>query len=324
MGELLRAEHVAIAIRGREVVSDLSFTLGAGAAVGLVGESGSGKSVACRSLTGTLGLIGGSVTGGRLEILGRDFTAASEREWKRLRGCVVALVPQASLSSLDPLMRIGAQLREAVRTHVHGVDADARSRELLERVNLDSRLLMRRYPHELSGGQRQRVMIALALAGEPEILVADEPTTALDVTVQRSILRELRELCDQDGMALVLVSHDFGVIEDVCDDVVVMYGGCAIETGELSGVIAGARHPYTKALLAARPTLEGSSLRGIDGVPPSPHAWPRGCRFSPRCRFCTEACTSERPSLMPVGLEQQVACVRHEELHSQEHQLESA
>jgi oligopeptide/dipeptide ABC transporter ATP-binding protein len=318
MAELLSAEHVAIGIRDREVVSDLSFRLEAGAAVGLVGESGSGKSVACRALTGTLGLIGGRVTGGRLEILGRDVIAAPEQEWKRIRGRAVALVPQASLSSLDPLMRIGAQLREAVRTHVRGVDVDARAGDLLEKVRLDSRALARRYPHELSGGQRQRVMIALALAGEPQILVADEPTTALDVTVQRSILHELRDLCDQDDMALVLVSHDFGVIERVCDDVVVMYGGCSVETGRLGGVIANARHPYTKALLAARPTLEGSSLCGIDGVPPSPRAWPAGCRFSPRCGHCRPACTRDRPSLLPAGDERLVACIRHDELTVEE------
>jgi oligopeptide/dipeptide ABC transporter ATP-binding protein len=318
MAELLSAENVAIAIRGREIVSDISFTLEAGAAVGLVGESGSGKSVACRALTGTLGLIGGAVTRGRIEILGRDFTSASERDWRRVRGRSVALVPQASLSSLDPLMRIGAQLREAVETHVGGTDVKTRPHELLEKVRLDSRALIRRYPHELSGGQRQRVMIALALAGEPEILIADEPTTALDVTVQCSILRELHELCEVDRMALVLVSHDFGVIEQVCDDVVVMYGGCAVETGALGGVIAEPRHPYTKALLAARPTLEGASLRGIDGTPPSPHAWPAGCRFSPRCRFCVPDCTSGLPPLLPAGERRLVACIRQDELVGEE------
>ncbi len=317
MAELLKAEHVAIGIRDREVVSDLSFTLEAGAAVGIVGESGSGKSVACRALTGTLGLVGGEVTRGRLEILGRDVTAARERDWGRLRGRAVALVPQASLSSLDPLMRIGAQLREAIGAHVRDAAPRARASELLEKVRLDSRTLIRRYPHELSGGQRQRVMIALALAGEPGILIADEPTTALDVTVQRSILHELRELCDRDGMALVLVSHDFGVIEQVCDDVVVMYGGCSVETGDIGGVIANPRHPYTQALLAARPTVEGSSLRGIDGVPPSPLAWPSGCRFSPRCRFCQPVCTGDRPPLLPVGEERLVACVRHDELQAE-------
>jgi oligopeptide/dipeptide ABC transporter ATP-binding protein len=316
VAELVAARSVSIAIGGLEVVSDLELSVQPGAAVGLVGESGSGKSVACRALTGTLGLIGGKVTAGELVMCGQDMSNATEKEWRRLRGRKIALVPQASLSGLDPLMRVRSQVRESVRAHDRGANAADRARELLLKVGLDSALLAR-YPHELSGGQRQRVMIALALAGGPDVLIADEPTTALDVTVQRSILGELRELCVEDGMGLVLVSHDFGVIEQVCDDVVVMYGGCSMEVGNLNQVTSQARHPYTRELLAARPRLDGAGLHGIEGMPPSPRAWPPGCRFAPRCRFCEAACTAARPQLLAADDGVRVACIRHEEISAE-------
>jgi oligopeptide/dipeptide ABC transporter ATP-binding protein len=308
MADLVDARSIAVSIGRLEVVSELTLRVGAGQAVGVVGESGSGKSVACRALTGTLGLIGGGVSSGRLSVCGQDMTDAVEGRWQALRGREVALVPQASLSGLDPLMRVGAQLRETVRVHDRSGDVKERARELMARVDLDPALL-RRYPHELSGGQRQRVMIALALAGRPRLLIADEPTTALDVTVQRSILRGLRALCDDEGMGLVLVSHDMGVIEQVCDAVTVMYAGCSVETGRVSDVMAAPRHPYTAELLAARPTLDGNPLRGIDGMPPSPRSWPPGCRFAPRCAHRSPECTAERPLLSPVGESHWTACV---------------
>ena len=313
MADLVAARSVSIAIDDLEVVSDLDLTVRPGGAVGLVGESGSGKSVACRALTGTLGLIGGHVTGGDLEVCGHDVSTAPDQVWRSLRGREVALVPQASLSGLDPLMRVGSQVKESIRAHDRGANARARAGELLDKVGLDSTLL-RRYPHELSGGQRQRVMIALALAGDPKLLIADEPTTALDVTVQRSILGALRDLCAEDGMGLVLVSHDFGVIEQVCDDVVVMYGGCSVEAGDLDQVTSTPRHPYTRELLAARPQLDGTGLRGIPGIPPSPRGWPSGCRFSPRCSFAVAECTTARPELRKADDGTQVACIRHEEV----------
>ena len=211
-------------------------------------------------------------------------------------------------------MRVSSQLKESIRAHDRGIDVGARACELLEKVGLDPDVVLPRYPHQLSGGQRQRVMIALALAGRPKLLIADEPTTALDVTVQRGILSELRNLCVDDGMGLVLVSHDFGVIEQVCDDVIVMYGGCAVELGSLQAVMANPLHPYTRELLAARPRLDGAALRGIEGMPPSPRAWPAGCRFAPRCRFATPACTAERPEMQDAGGGRRVACIRHEEV----------
>lgn len=307
MADLVDARSVMVSIMGLEVVRELTLQVDAGQAVGLVGESGSGKSVACRALTGTLGLIGGGVTSGRLSVCGQDVTDAAEGQWRKLRGREVALVPQASLSGLDPLMRVGSQLRETIRVHDRACDARERARDLMARVDLDP-LLLKRYPHELSGGQRQRVMIALALAGRPRLLIADEPTTALDVTVQRSILRGLRALCEDEGMGLVLVSHDMGVIEQVCDRVAVMYAGCSVETGLVNDVMTAPRHPYTAELLAARPTLDGGRLRGIDGMPPSPRAWLPGCRFAPRCALQSPECTADRPQLSPIGDDHRVAC----------------
>ncbi len=306
MADLVDAQAVSVSIRGLEVVSDLSLEVAAGEAVGLVGESGSGKSVACRALTGTLGLVGGEVTAGRLVVCGTAVVAAAERRWRELRGREIALIPQASLSGLDPVMKVGAQLRETARVHDRSSSATERSRELMERVHLDPALL-KRYPHELSGGQRQRVMIALALAGRPRLLIADEPTTALDVTVQRSILRELRSLCANDGMGLVLVSHDMGVIEQVCDRVTVMYAGCSIEAGAVPTVMTDPRHPYTAELLAARPKLDGGPMAGIEGMPPSPRTWSPGCRFEPRCGRSNADCVADRPRLTPLDHDQ-VAC----------------
>ena len=316
MAGALSVEHLAISIRGREVVSDISFELPEGGCIGIAGETGSGKTVACRALTGTLGRIGGVVTRGSARFGDVDLGAAREADWSKLRGREVALIPQSSLSSLDPLMRAGDQLVETVR-HLDGrTGARSRALELIESVQLsDPERVFRCYPHQLSGGMRQRIMIALAIAGRPRLLVADEATTALDVTVQRGILELLMRLRQETGMSLVLVTHDLAVVEETSDRAAIVYAGVTVETGPTEAVIGNPTHPYTKALLSARPAsvLYGEPLVGIPGTPPAVGEFPEGCRFAPRCRFCRPACEAAPPPLQTVASEQACACIRWKE-----------
>ncbi len=276
------------------VVSDVSLELAPGEALGIVGESGCGKTVTARAL---LGLLpgGGHVTGGSAVLDGRDLTVMTERELSQIRGTSVALISQEPVSSLDPSFRIGSQLAEVVRRHsgVSRRQARLRAAELLEMVQLpEPRELLSRYPHELSGGMAQRVSIALALAGNPRLLIADEPTTALDVTTAAGILGLLADLRQRLGMAIILITHDWGVLADLCDRAVVMYAGQVVESASVEDLYRSPRHPYTEGLLAANPHLApvGCELPAIPGTVPPPSAWPAGCRFSPRCRYATDEC----------------------------------
>jgi oligopeptide/dipeptide ABC transporter ATP-binding protein len=313
----LRVESVAIAIRGRELVSSATFMIESGGCLGLVGETGCGKTLTCRLLSGTLGRVGGSVTRGTATFGDDDLGAMSEREWRRLRGRRVGLVPQNSLSGLDPVMTVQRQLTETIR-ELGDSDAPKRSAlELLGRVRIPRATeVLKSYPHELSGGMRQRVMIALALIGRPHLLVADEPTTALDVTVQREILRLLSDLRRETGMTLIMVTHDLGVVEETADRIAVMYGGMTVETGPSAALFRNPGHPYTRALLAARPGAQrpGQRLADIPGFPPSPEEWPGGCRFAARCVFSQRRCVGRVPELSPFGADQLARCVRVEEL----------
>jgi oligopeptide/dipeptide ABC transporter ATP-binding protein len=307
---------LALSIAGREIVTRVDLDIAPGEGVGLVGESGSGKSVTCRSLIGLLGFIGATVTAGQIRIAGRDMTSASQREWQALRGGTVSLVPQASLAALDPLIRVGAQLQEVVRRHDRGADTVARSLELLEQVRMPTpKRVMRAYPHELSGGMRQRAMIALAIAGRPALLIADEATTALDATIQRSILQLLTSLRAELGMALLLVSHDLSGIRSATDRVAVMYAGTIVERAASREVFVRPRHPYTAGLTAADPALvaRGQRLRSLPGDPPQPGAWPPGCRFAPRCAYRQPRCEEALPPLIDHG-GYAVACVRETEI----------
>ena len=316
MARPLSVEHLAVSIRGREVVSDMSFELPAGACIGIAGETGSGKTVACRALTGTLERIGGRVERGSARFGGTDLAQADEREWSRLRGRQIALVPQSSLSSLDPLMRVGAHLVETIRYLEGRKGAKARALELLAHVQLaDPELVYRCFPHQLSGGMRQRVMIALAIAGRPELLVADEATTALDVTVQRGILDLLGRLRHETGMSVILVSHDLAVVEETSDRTAIVYAGVSVETGLTATVLRAPRHPYTRALLAARPGVvaAGQRLTGIPGAPPGVGSFPPGCRFAPRCPFAEARCSAAPPPRETIAPDHDVACIRWKE-----------
>ncbi|HET6503683.1 MAG TPA: ABC transporter ATP-binding protein [Amycolatopsis sp.] len=291
--------------RGREVVTavdGISFDVGPGETVGLVGESGCGKTMTGMSIMRLLPPHG-RIAGGSIRLAGRELTALSEREMRRTRGRDVAMVFQDPMTSLNPTMPVGRQIVEAVRLHREVGRAQARDRavEVLNLVGMpqpEQRLAS--FPHELSGGQRQRVMIALALACEPRLLIADEPTTALDVTIQAQILELLQELRDRLSMGVLLVTHDLGVIAGRADRVLVMYAGRIVESGPTRELFARPRHPYTAALLGAIPRLDqekGEQLRSIPGLPPDLAHPPAGCRFAPRCAFATERCHAENPVL---------------------------
>ncbi|SMQ57653.1 dipeptide/oligopeptide/nickel ABC transporter permease/ATP-binding protein [Agreia sp. VKM Ac-1783] len=276
------------------VVRNVNFDVMRGEALGIVGESGSGKTVTARALIGLLG-SGGRVLGGSITFDGVSLGTLGRSALARLRGSGIGLIPQEPMNTLDPVFTIGSQLREVIRRHDRSSRraSEERAVELLELVGIhDPAAVLRKYPHELSGGMAQRIGIALALAGRPKLLIADEPTTALDVTVQQQILDLLVELRHRFGMALVLVTHDWGVLADVCDRAAVMYAGEVVEEAAVVELYERPLHPYTRALIAANPhgAVPGEPLPSIPGQVPPPTAWPKGCHFASRCALATDAC----------------------------------
>jgi oligopeptide/dipeptide ABC transporter ATP-binding protein len=286
----------------------------------LVGESGSGKTMLCRSLLGTLGRRKAAVLSGSIWFGGRDLARAPEGDWRQVRGRQIGYVPQSSLAGLNPVLTVRTQLVEALTAtrQMSRHDVEQRALELLDLVRIPrARYVLELRSHQLSGGMRQRVMLAAALAQEPRLLVADEPTTALDVTVQREILELIAGLRKELGMALVLVSHDLAIVEQVCERVVVMYAGATVEAGPVEAVVAGPRHPYTRALRLSRvdTAVPGQDLETIAGEPPSVGAWPPGCRFWPRCPLADDACRhGEQPPLQQVG-GQLSACIHTDRMN---------
>jgi peptide/nickel transport system ATP-binding protein len=284
-----------------------------GEALGLVGESGCGKSI---TWLAALGLLGGRARiGGEVRLDGRNLVGAPVPELERVRGRRIAMIFQDPSSSLNPVHRIGRQLGEALRLHrgLQGGAAEAEAQRLLDRVGIaDARRRLGDYPHELSGGMNQRVMIAMALAGQPDLLVADEPTTALDATIQAQILELLGEIRRESGMALVLISHDLGVVSENTDRVCVMYAGRIVEDAPIDTVFDAPAHPYTRGLLAALPELEGPrrALVPIAGVVPEPSNLPPGCSFAPRCDRRIAACEAATPPGIPLAPDHRVACIR--------------
>ncbi|ANY08937.1 dipeptide/oligopeptide/nickel ABC transporter permease/ATP-binding protein [Pseudonocardia sp. HH130630-07] len=297
-----------------DVVSGLDLDIAPGEAVGLVGESGCGKTMTGLSLLGRVPSPG--VISGHIEIDGRRV-ATHDGSFAARRGRDVALISQEPMVALDPVFTVGSLLEEVLRGHGHDrAGARARSAELLELVGIPRvGAVLRSYPHQLSGGMAQRVSIAVALAGEPRLLVADEPTTALDVTVQAEILELLRRLQTELGMALLFITHDLGVIADICTRTVVMYAGEIVEQGPVEDLFDAPRHPYTGALLAATPQVDDEhDPVGIPGVVPPPGRWPEHCRFAGRCSFATERCRSGPAVLQPAGPQRLHRCLRSAEL----------
>jgi oligopeptide/dipeptide ABC transporter ATP-binding protein len=302
-----------------ELVRGVSFEVARGAAVGLVGESGAGKSLTCYALLG-LTKHSGLASSGEVRLGGDVISACSERELQHVRGRRISIVFQEPSVSLDPAFTVGSQIAEIYRWHTGCTrrDAWARAVECLRLAGVpDPARRAEEYPHTLSGGLRQRAMIAMAIACEPEVLIADEATTALDVTIQAQILGLLRELRERLGMALVIVTHDLGVVADSCDQVVVMYGGEVVESGPVDEVFRRPTHPYTQGLLDAVPAVDATTetaLTGIPGVVPAPDAEIDGCRFGPRCDHRDQPCVVGPLRLLPSGRHQQSRCCRWQDL----------
>jgi peptide/nickel transport system permease protein len=296
-------------------VDDVSLTVKAGETVALVGESGSGKSLTATSVIGLLPPAAVPIAGSAW-FGGRDLLGLPEPELRRLRGGAIAMIFQDPMSSLNPVHRVGDQVAEAVRAHQQLSAAEARDRalDLFRRVGIaDPERRLRAFPHELSGGMRQRVMIAMAIANRPALLIADEPTTALDVTVQAQILDLLAELKRETGTALIFITHSLAVVAEIADRVTVMYAGQVVEEGAVATVFGDPLHPYTRALLAAVHEADAAPV-GIPGVVPQPHAFPAGCRFAPRCPHALPACTAAPPPLDDAGEDRRVRCIRWTEL----------
>ncbi len=304
-------------------VSDVSFHLSAGETLGLVGESGCGKTMLSLALLGLLP-PGARAAGEAWLAVGRDarhagtdgkvnLAALTEREFPSVRGRAIAMIFQEPMTALNPVMRIGAQIEEAIRVHDPSLDAaEVRRRtvEALARAAVpEPELRARQYPHQLSGGLRQRAMIAMALAGGPQVLIADEPTTALDVTVQKQILELLARLGGELGLALLFITHDLGVVAQIADRLAVMYAGRLVEEGPMADVLRRPRHPYTEGLLRASPQLRRRKLEPIPGTVPRLDALPPGCAFEPRCPYRKEECSAAVPEMRAAAAEHRARCI---------------
>ncbi len=300
------------------VTEGMDFQLEAGATLGVVGESGSGKSVTSMALMGLLPKRSARVTADKLVFDGKDLLNLPPRDWRALRGRDIAMIFQDPMTSLNPLMRCGEQIAETIRFHQGKGRSQARTESiaLLEQMgipNPDRRSLA--YPFELSGGMRQRVMIAIALSCRPKLLIADEPTTALDVTIQAQILRLIRDLQKTYGMALMLITHDLGIVQDMVQELMVMYAGKVVERGDAAQILKSPSHPYTLGLLKSIPSLDRKTdrLASIEGVVPKPTDLVPGCRFHPRCFMAVDACRAQVP-IMEGEATQSSACIRRAEL----------
>jgi oligopeptide transport system ATP-binding protein len=294
-------------------VNGVSFDIAPGETLGIVGESGCGKSVTSLAILGILPRAG-RVTAGSVRYQGRDLVGLSDDELRTIRGKEIAMIFQDPMTSLNPVLTIGRQIREALETHfdMDKREAEARAGELLDQVGIPSaKMRLKDYPHQFSGGMRQRAMIAMALACEPKVLIADEPTTALDVTIQAQILGLLRELVADRDTALVLITHDLGVVAGMCERVNVMYAGMFVETGTARQVFAKPRHPYTLGLLQSVPRLDAARktvLHPIEGAPRDMLFPPKACPFAPRCRYEVEQSRKEVPPLEQIEPGHKVAC----------------
>ncbi|MFI0467344.1 ABC transporter ATP-binding protein [Saccharopolyspora sp. 5N102] len=319
---VLEVEHLNISFLGRKsrttAVRDVSFDVGAGEIVGMAGESGSGKSLTALAVMGLLPTPPAAVDG-RIRFAGTDLLRLSQPERQRLRGSELGMVFQEPMSALDPVFTVGHQLTECLLAHRGMGKRAARTAavEMLEAVGIPlPEQRFGEYPHQLSGGMRQRVMIAIALICRPRLLIADEPTTAVDVTIQAQILELLRDLTRQHGTAVLFITHDLGVVAELCDRMVTLYAGETVESGPVSDVLGAPRHPYTSRLLQAIPRIEArhAELKAIPGRVPPPDAPPPGCVFHPRCGFTTDDCRDHRPELLPVAGARTVRCGRTADL----------
>ncbi|HRD84688.1 MAG TPA: ABC transporter ATP-binding protein [Rubrivivax sp.] len=306
---LLEVRHLRVEFPTRRgtllALDDISFSIDPGEVLGVVGESGAGKSLTGAAIIGLLEPPG-RIAGGEIVLEGQRIDNLPYDQMRAIRGRRIGAIFQDPLTSLNPLYTVGRQLIETIRTHLPVGEQDARARaiRLLQETGIPApEARIDQYPHQFSGGMRQRVVIALALAAEPKLIVADEPTTALDVSIQAQIISLLRRLCKEHGAAVMLVTHDMGVIAETCDRVAVLYAGRVAEIGPVRSVIHQPRHPYTSGLMGSIPAMDEDreQLLQIDGAMPRLHAIPPGCAFNPRCPSAGERCTVERPDLMDAG-----------------------
>ncbi len=287
------------------IVDNVSFSLDAGKSVGIVGESGCGKSITALSIMRLLS-SSGRILNGEVLFKGKDFLKLTEKQMRAFRGNVISMIFQEPMNSLNPVFTVGDQIAEAVLSHHANMSTKDVHNKVVEMLNLvgisEAKRRMKQYPHQLSGGMRQRVMIAMALSCDPDVLIADEPTTALDVTIQAQILRLIKELQDKLGMSLILITHDLGVVSKMCDEVAVMYAGQFIEYANVREIFIHPKHPYTKGLLDSIPPLQSSQsyqkLTTIPGIVPSFENLPVGCRFQDRCHLVQKTCLESKPLLM--------------------------
>ena len=300
-----------------KAVDGVTFSLEKGKVLGIVGESGCGKSVTSLSIMRLVDTTTGKYEGGEILFEGKDILKLSEKEMRKLRGNKISMIFQEPMTSLNPVFTIGYQIMESLILHkgMNKKDAHARAIELLELVGIpEAAKRVDEYPHQLSGGMRQRVMIAMALAGDPELLIADEPTTALDVTIQAQILDLLKSLQKKLNMSIIIITHDLGVIAEMADEVAVMYAGDIVEKAETRELFADPKHPYTIGLMNSIPDIddEHERLNTLEGLVPSLYEMPKGCRFAPRCQIACEECQKERIHLTDLENGRQVRCRRYE------------
>lgn len=317
-GHLLDVRNLNVEFRTRDgvahAINGASFYLDQGESLAILGESGSGKSVTAQAIMGILDTPPGFVTGGEVLFRGVDLLKLPDEQRRQVRGRKIAMIFQDALSALNPVFTVGWQIAEMFRIHrgMNKSDAQDAAIQLMERVNIPgAKQRAGNFPHQFSGGMRQRVMIAMSIALDPEILIADEPTTALDVTVQAQIMELLKELQSETGMALILITHDLGVVADVADRINVMYAGRIVESAASRDLYAQPAHPYTEGLLDSIPRLDqsGGQLRAIGGLPPNLTRIPPGCSFNPRCKYARDICRVDpEPPLIELGGERSSAC----------------
>ena len=325
MTPLLEVKHLKTRFFTSEgvvkAVNDVSYSMESGEVLGVVGESGCGKSVHALSIMQLVQDPPGKITNGEVWLDGRDLLKLSDREMKKVRGAEVAMIFQDPMTSLNPVFTVGFQIVEALRLHNDMTKAEARQRagELLALVGIPgAEQRLDDYPHQFSGGMRQRAMIAMGLSCEPKLLIADEPTTALDVTIQAQIVDLVKKLQAELGMAIMWITHDLGVVAEMADRINVMYAGAIIESGNVRNIYKKTMHPYTMGLLGSLPRLDeepGAELVSVPGLPPDLLALPEGCAFAARCVYRTEKCLTEKPPLIEIeGREHAVACWHWEEI----------
>jgi peptide/nickel transport system ATP-binding protein len=317
VGILLEVDTLRVSFQTDEgeliSIDDVSFELGSGETVAIVGESGCGKSVTSLSIMGLLG-ENASVTQGAIRFDGTTLTTCSEAQLRKLRGSQISMIFQEPMTSLNPVMTIGEQIEESIRLHLNLSRKEVKASviDMLTKVGIPRpEDIVKEYPHTLSGGMRQRVLIAIALACKPKLLIADEPTTALDVTIQAQILELMKGLQAESGAAILLVTHDLGVVAEMADQVIVMYAGQVVESGEVFSLFRDPQHPYTQGLMKSIPRIDldkQNRLHAIQGTVPSLQQMPTGCRFHPRCPHVIGPCREEQPKLTPAGEGHLVRC----------------